>query len=52
MDINSAREQVGGDEDAADTLAEGLHDHGAVVHLQVCVDNAYSEPVGAHVVSQ
>jgi len=52
LDINTSCEQVSGDQDAADTFSECLHDHGSVVHLQVCVDNAYSEPVGAHVVSQ
>lgn len=52
LHIDTACEKVSGDQNTGHTLPEGFHDHGAVVHLQVGVDDAHLLPIFAHGLSQ
>jgi hypothetical protein len=52
LHIDTTCEQVSGDQNAGHTLPERLHDHRAVVHLQVGVDHAHLLAVLAHGLGQ
>lgn len=52
LNVDSTRQQVSGDHDAGDCVAEVVHNHGAVTLVQVGVDHTNLEFVLAQILGQ